>query len=154
MTAYRGRLLSAQPQTGTPVYAAAFIRERRIVLERELLSKPAKLRLILVHELFHFVWARLGNTVRRQFSDLLRNEVRAGARGELGESAGVQKARLKSSTRDVSPSLWRNYICESFCDSAAWFYTGIAFADSRLAGRWRDRRRRWLRSTFDRIRAC
>ena len=55
----------------TSVHAATFIRQRRIVLDAELLRSDAELRRILIHELFHFVWARLANAVRRSFEELL-----------------------------------------------------------------------------------
>ena len=53
------------------------------------------LRLILIHEVFHFVWVRLDNGSRREFARVLRKEIKAGARGELGESAAVRKATLR-----------------------------------------------------------
>src|SRR5882757_304020 len=106
LTAHRGKLLSGSPQRGVPVHAATFIRRREIVLETQLTRKPGVLRLITVHEVFHFVWARLGNSARRTWAALL--EAEAGARGELGESSSVKK----------TPECTRDYICESFCDTA------------------------------------
>ena len=53
------------------------------------------LRLIIIHELFHFVWMRLDNRGRNQFSELLGDEYRHRARGELGESAAVKKSLLE-----------------------------------------------------------
>ena len=92
--AYRGRLVAeATPQRGADVHAASFVPQRIIVLEEALLSCPEMFRLILVHELFHFVWPRLGNGARAAFSQAIRNEVEAKARGELGESASVKKPR-------------------------------------------------------------
>jgi hypothetical protein len=90
LSAWRGRLLSGGAK-GKPVYAAAFIRERRIVLETDLARDPGCLRAIVVHEAFHFVWARLGNHRRRSFESLLQMEASGHARGELGESAAVAK---------------------------------------------------------------
>ena len=147
--AHRGRLVSAG-SSGSAVYAAAFLRERKIILESGLLSDPHTFPLILVHELFHFVWLRLGNSVRREFSCLLLDERSKGARGELGESSGVQKALVNG--------VWRDYVCESFCDTAAWFYIGEPYAGSLYAGRegnalftlrkrWRERRKNWFRAT-------
>ena len=40
-----------------PVHAGSFLRERRIVFD----CTQAEFPRILVHELFHFVWLRLGN---------------------------------------------------------------------------------------------
>ncbi|MGA8028909.1 MAG: hypothetical protein WB992_17345, partial [Bryobacteraceae bacterium] len=113
MTAYRGELLSERPERGASVYAACFIRQRRIVVETEVLGDPETFRLILVHEIFHFVWARLGNAVRREFDELLAFECKHGARGALGESSGVKKRLLSRG----HPHAWREYVLESFCDT-------------------------------------
>ncbi len=134
LTASRGKLLWGSPHSGTAVHAAAFIRRRQIVLESRLLRKPPSLRLILIHEIFHFAWTRLGNADRREFAALLLRELRAGARGELGESAAVYKAKLaiQCGLNSVS-KLWREYVCESFCDTAAWLYGNSRTTDSRPA---------------------
>jgi hypothetical protein len=137
LTAHRGKLLSAAPERGTPVHAASFIRRREIILEYELLDKPT-LPLILVHEIFHFVWARLSNATRASFSALLAEEFRRNARGELGESASVRK-QLDPHSRD--------YVCESFCDTAAWLYAARG-RNATLAGRWQTRRRLWFEAAF------
>jgi hypothetical protein len=92
-----GKLVTAEHGVGTAVYAACFIRKREIMLESALVRRPAMFRLILIHELFHFVWTRLGNGMRREFADLAAGEYKQHARGELGESADVQKALLKRS---------------------------------------------------------
>jgi hypothetical protein len=141
LTAYRGRLLSAQAKRGTPVHAASFIRRREIVFERELMTKPA-LRLIVVHEVFHFVWARLSNAVRASFTALLAEELSSKARGELGESAAVKKV-------EATGVLNRDYVCESFCDTAAWLYAPGIKRDATLGQRWRARRRAWFAAAFE-----
>jgi hypothetical protein len=139
LTAHRGQLLSQYPDRGTPVHAASFIRRREIVLESELLIKP-DLPLILVHEIFHFVWVRLGNRKRTEFTALIAKERQANARGELGESAEVRK--------QIAPDS-RDYICESFCDTAAWLYVRVRRRRRfMLARRWRDGRRSWFAKTF------
>src|SRR6202012_2893930 len=66
-----------------PVHGGAFLRERRIVLD----CTRAEFPRILVHELFHFVWWRSGNPLRRAYEELLAGEIRAAALGELGWSA-------------------------------------------------------------------
>ena len=145
LSAYRGKLLS-RADRGTPVYAATYIRRRRIVLETSLLADPAALRFIFIHELFHFVWVRLGNRTRDEYSELLRREMARNARGELGESSLVKKAELGRHL-ECSPSsaLWRDYICESFCDSAASVLTGApVHAGLKLATRWTAIRRDWF----------
>jgi hypothetical protein len=140
LTAHRSKLLSAQLKRGTPVHAASFIRRREIVFERELLRKSA-LPVIVVHEIFHFVWARLSNAVRASFTDLLVEESRGKARGELGESAAVKKAEAAG-----VPNC--DYVCESFCDTAAWLYAPGFKRDATLGQRWRVRREAWFAETF------
>ena len=145
LTAHRGKLLSAANQ-GTPVFAASFIRQRRIVLETGLRSNAAVLQFIFVHEVFHFAWVRLGNPARQEYSHLLTNELRHRARGELGESSAVKKAELHTG-RELSSSskLWRDYVCESFCDSAACLFVGGPVHDgARLGKRWSALRRDWF----------
>ncbi len=144
-------MLSGDPQErGTPVHAASFLRKREIVLESELLARKRDLRLILVHEIFHFVWLRLGNGKRRQFRALLEQELKAGARGELGESAEVHKLAIRH-----NPNGWRDYVCESFCDSGAWLYAGIKHSSNwTLASRWQRKRRQWFEDVFAGPRGC
>jgi hypothetical protein len=149
LTADRRRLYSNRPQ-GQPVYAGSFIRKREIVLDQELESRPRELARILVHELFHFAWVRLGNPTRRSYEALLRREWRQRARGELGWSAESRK-RLFSKRRLPAPGSpsWREYICESFCDTAAWIYSGVRkHPEYTLAARHRDRRAEWFRQAF------
>jgi hypothetical protein len=139
LTAHRGKLLSGSPHRGVSVHAATFIRRREIVLETELTRKPGDLRLITVHEIFHFAWARLGNPARRAWTKLLEAEAAARARGELGESSSVKK----------SPACTGDYVCESFCDTAAWLYAGVRRSRHfTLAERWRAPRRAWFEEAF------
>ncbi len=146
LTAWRGKLLSWATGQGTPVYAASFIRRRRIVLESSLLENEDLLRLILVHELFHFAWPRLGNPARLAWSDLLAVEYAARSRGELGESASLRKESAHKSERH-----WKDYACESFCDTAAYCYSGVSQHPwFRLASRWLHRRTDWFHQTFER----
>ncbi len=119
------------------MHAASFIRRREIILEDELLEKSA-LPLIFVHEIFHFVWVRLSNAVRASFTALLAEEFRSNARGELGESATVKKQM-------AGGTLTRDYVCESFCDTAAWLYASPATRGRTALGRrWRARRAAWF----------
>jgi hypothetical protein len=152
LTVSGGELLSGSPKRGTPVHAAGFVRARGIVLDEALALDPALFRLILVHELFHFVWPRLNNRARRAFELLLELERQSGARGELGESSALKKRYLASSP---NRRIWRDYVCESFCDTAAWLYSGVAVhSEFTLRNRWRNRRRVWFESNFDRARCC
>lgn len=127
------------------------LRRRLIYLESALLGNPRELRRILIHELFHFVWLKLGNTLRRRWEDLLRREVLAGARGELGYSAEWRKQTLARRAVRFRTSRWRQYACESFCDSAAWWFLRPApHEEFTLAKRWRARRSRWLARLMER----
>jgi hypothetical protein len=115
----RGKLLSGKTERGREVHAGSFLRQRRIVLDAALKKQPRELARILTHELFHFAWLRLGNPKRRQFEDLLCGEIRKRVRGELGWSAERMKAALSVADRTRRTRAWREYVCESFCDSAA-----------------------------------
>ena len=105
-----------------PVHAAAFLRERRMVFD----CTRAEFPRIFVHELFHFVWLRLGNPLRRAWEDCLAAEFHAGVRGELGWSAEWRKRELDAAEIAVRGRRWREYCCEGFCDTAAWLYSGTA----------------------------
>jgi hypothetical protein len=150
LTAHRGTLLSGRPELGIPVYAASFIRERRIVLESEVLDGAATLPLIAIHEVFHFVWPSLGNARRHEYTELLRREWEHKAKGELGESSSLKKEALwPGGIDDLSSRAGRDYVCESFCDTAAAIYSGRAESDwFTLALRWRKRRERWFQEQF------
>ncbi len=138
-----GKLRGGPP--GEPVHAAGFLRSRRIVLEEELLGNPCELRRILVHELFHFVWTRLGNPMRQSWQALIEREWSRGARGELGYSSFWRKQKLRVRGRGPRPRLWREYLCESFCDTAAWFFSGgRSHEEYTLSSSWRRRRGRWF----------
>ena len=130
---------------GVAVHAATYLRERRIVLDRALLRRPRELRRIFLHELFHFVWWRLGNPRRLDWETLLAGELRAGARGELGWSAEIRKKSL--TTRDIAERTraWREYCCESFCDTgASILLSGGRHQEFTLAARFRRRREGWF----------
>ncbi|BDC49604.1 hypothetical protein F183_A19200 [Bryobacterales bacterium F-183] len=142
LTAYRGKLLSGGP--GTPVHAASFLRERRIVLDTSL--RGSEFTRILLHELFHFAWVRLSNRTRAEYTDLITAELARHGRGELGWSSEWRKKEL---IRRTAPRFFREYICESFCDTAAWRYgTRREHDEVTLAVRWRQIRERWFDDTF------
>jgi len=152
LTADRRRLYSNR-EYGEPVHAGSFIRKRRIVLDRELAGQPRELARILVHELFHFAWVRLGNPARRSYEALLRQEWQRRARGELGWSAESRKLTLwdHRSLGAAAQAGWREYICESFCDTAAFLYSGVRrHPEYTLAARHRNRRAEWFRVAFER----
>jgi hypothetical protein len=137
LSAYRGRLLSGSDR-GQPVHAGSFLRKREIVLDSSLRQSRAECTRVLVHELFHFVWVRLGNPARREWRQILDAERKAGARGELGWSSEWRKEAAAA-----------DYACESFCDTAAWMYAGVREHDEfTLADRWRAKRQAWFDSRF------
>jgi hypothetical protein len=123
------------------VHAGAFLRERSIGFNCRTKEFPR----IFVHELFHFVWLRLGNPRRLSYEGILWEEHTARAGGELGWSAEWRKARLAAQDIRTRSRLWREYCCESFCDTAAWIHSGIPnHEEFTLAGRFRYRRRAWF----------
>lgn len=129
---------------GTPVHAASFLRQRRIVLDTAL--KGPELTRILLHELFHFAWIRLSNATRASYATLIELELSRHARGELGWSAEWRKQSLHT---NPGARFFREYLCESFCDTAAWRYGGTPRHDeATLAALWHRRRVRWFDRTF------
>jgi len=121
LRATRGKLVSGG-RSGAPVHAGSFIRERKIILDSELLVHAPELMRILTHELFHFVWRRLDNQTRRSWDELVRGQL--ALPGELGWSAEWRKQALTPVDPDDGTRRWREYLCESFCDSAAWYFSG------------------------------
>ncbi len=145
-----GRLRSGG-EKGEQVHAGAFIHRRRVVLESALARHPRDLARVLVHELFHFVWLRAGNPVRRSYERLLETEMARQAWGELGWSAEYRKRALKLGDRLRRSRRWREYVCESFCDSAAWVLAGLrAHEEFTLTVSHRRARREWFRAVLAR----
>ena len=133
---------------GGPAHAATFLRKRRMVIEEALIADPDEFARIFVHELFHFVWLRLGNAKRAAYERLLAREMRRGMRGELGWSAEWRKQALTPRDRRERTRRWREYCCESFCDTAAWRYAGVRrHAEFTLAGAARTGRREWFKKS-------
>src|SRR2546428_8621993 len=118
LRAWRGRLLSGEPR-GSEVYGGSLLRQRKIVLDRALKRRPDECARVFVHELFHFAWLRLGNPRRRSFEEMIAREIRRRTRGELGWSAELRKLALHPRDLKLRTRRWREYICESFCDTAA-----------------------------------
>jgi len=123
------------------VHAGTFVRERRMAFHCSRKEFPR----IFVHELFHFIWARLGNPARRSYERLVNGEWQAGARGELGWSAEWRKRALAAGDVQSRSRRWREYCCESFCDTAAWLYSGVRrHHEFTLTCGCRARRRTWF----------
>jgi hypothetical protein len=129
---------------GGDVHAATDLRRRRIVLSEELRAEDEECRRILVHELFHFAWARLGNPRRWDWERLLTAEMQRRTRGELGWSAEWRKRLLRACDWEQRTRRWRDYACESFCDSGAWRWSGVPNHDEfTLALKPREQRKQW-----------
>jgi hypothetical protein len=126
------------------VHAGSFLRERRIAFD----CSRAEFPRIFVHEAAHFIWLRLGNARRRAYEDLLARER---GRGELGWSAEWRKLALGATDREARTRRWREYCCESFCDTAAWLYSGVRrHPELTLAERPRRKRAKWFAATLGR----
>jgi hypothetical protein len=127
------------------VHAGSDMRRRRMLLATELLRHPGELRRIFVHEAYHFVWVRLGNARRWEYERLISGEFEAHARGELGWSAESLKIQLTATDRRRRSRKWREYVCESFCDTAAWKYAGLRNHEEwTLALAFREKRARFF----------
>jgi hypothetical protein len=127
---FRGRPLEIRYSAGlldiagNPAHAASFIRQRLIVLDAGLRRDPAGHARILAHELFHFVWVRLGNPARLEWERAMRTEFENRVSGDAGWSAEWRKTRLTKTDIRGRTRAWREYCCESFCDTAAVWLTG------------------------------
>ncbi len=130
-----------------PVHAGSFIRRREIAFD----CAPPEFPRVFVHELFHFVWVRAGNQLRRSYEELLKGELARAASGELGWSAEWRKLALKPGDVRTRTRRWREYCCESFCDTAAWLYSGLSrHPEFTLSARSRRVRRAWFHAQFGR----
>jgi hypothetical protein len=118
-----------------------------IVLDRPLRRDPMEHRRIFIHELFHFVWVRLSNRRRRDWEELLRSQWNARVRGEAGWSAEWRKKLLTLADVNLRSRKWREYCCESFCDTAACLYSD-ARNEVTLASRHLTRRSNWFAKQF------
>jgi hypothetical protein len=146
--AWRGKLVPVG--RGEPVHAGSMLRKRMIVLDSELAESGHELARILIHELFHFVWLRLGNPRRQEWERQLAGEMRRGARGELGWSAEARKQRLEPADAAARNRLWREYACESFCDTAACLIADRKHPEFTLSNRFRTERRAWFAAILER----
>jgi hypothetical protein len=86
---------------------------------------------------------RLGNTARLAWEAILQNELAHRARGEAGWSAEWRKAKLTSVDFTKRTRRWREYCCESFCDTGAWLTTNVE-TELTLSKRWRAGRKTWF----------
>jgi len=138
-----------RPSLG-PHLAATSIPRRTVLLDSEVLRRRGEFERILVHEIAHFVWVRLSNATRRGWEQVLAQEVGVHARGELGWSAEWRKRKLASTDLRNRTPAWRRYICESFCDTSAWRFSGLSVHDEfTLARRYRRRRQSWFETRIE-----
>lgn len=127
------------------MHAGTDVRRRRIVLHESMAGNRGEFRRILIHELFHLAWVRLSNQTRWSWEQLLVEEQERRARGELGWSAEWRKRALRPEDRAGRTKRWREYACESFCDTAAWRWSGLGdHEEFTLAAVHRQRRKHWL----------
>jgi hypothetical protein len=145
LRAWRGKLICGG-ERGDEVLAGSFLRERRIVLDAALLDDAGERDRILVHEIFHFVWWKLGPRLRAGYEELLRAEK---ARGELGWSAEWRKQQLRAEDWRRRTRRLKDYLCESFCDTAAAFLLEIPrHEEITLNARARLARRTWMEESL------
>jgi len=138
------RVRGLRDRTG-PVHAGAFLRERRIAFD----CTRAEFARIFVHEIAHFIWLRLGNPRRLSYESILRAEIGTGRRGELGWSAERRKQFLTPLDIRRRTRRWREYCCESFCDTAARLYCGMsAHPEFTLPANLHARRARWFKQAI------
>jgi hypothetical protein len=129
--------------------AGASIPQRLILLDSAVFARRGEFERILIHELFHFAWVRLSNQKRMAWEQILQTELRKRAKGELGWSAERRKKVLTRSDARLRTAQWRRYACESFCDSAAWVFSGLRDHDEfTLSAAPRRIRRHWFAEQF------
>lgn len=136
---------------GNPAHAATFIRGRETILDPALKKHPGQHRRVLLHEHFHFAWVRLGNRRRAAWEAFLKAEWEAHARGEAGWSAEWRKQKLSAADIAQRTRRWREYCCESFCDTAAFVMDARSDrSEVTLSAGRRRARIAWFRQNFPR----
>jgi hypothetical protein len=129
-----------------PHHAATSIPRRLILLDRGVLAIRGDFERILIHEIFHFAWVRLSNEARLDWERLLAAER---GLGELGWSAEWRKLKLNPSDAKQRSPKWKRYARESFCDSAAFLFSGLKHHDEfTLPAPARRARKAWFQTNF------
>jgi hypothetical protein len=106
-------------------HAATFLHRRLILLDQPLLRDKRECERILAHEIFHFVWWKAPR-IRKDYEVLIRREFAAQTPGEMGWSADWRKRALRAGDAPNNSRRFREYLCESFCDSCACLLLGIS----------------------------
>jgi hypothetical protein len=75
------------------------------------------------------------------------SEWNSGGHGEAGWSAEWRKQKLSDADVAHRSRRWREYCCESFCDTAAWI-TGGADSEVTLGQARRRARHAWFQAHF------
>ena len=100
-------------------------------------------------ELLERVLELLARRARIQLGDRLCALLEQRARGELGWSSELRKLGISRLDIRYQTRNWRNYLCESFCDTLAWRFCGLRKHDEfTLSMRYRRWRREWLDSSL------
>ena len=88
--------------------------------------------------------------MRRDWELVLSHEFSQHSSGELGWSAEWRKHKLTASEVRSRGRAWRLYACESFCDTAAWRFSGLEAHDEfTLARTFRRIRREWFARSIE-----
>jgi len=110
-----------------------------------MVKTPRVLERIFVHEVFHFVWSRLPKKLRESYGGLITQEFQREVKGELGWSAESMKLDLALEDMADGSRRWKDYLCESFCDTAGWMYGSASrYTEMTLDRGSRDLRREWV----------
>jgi hypothetical protein len=121
------------------------MRERRIVFDAELAADPQEFARIFVHEVFHFVWLRLGNPRRWSYEALLREEMRAArAASWAGPRSGASIALAARDAWRAAPGAGANTSARASATQRPGSFRASAHPEYTLARRFRERRRQWF----------
>jgi len=126
LRAHRGKLGEhGSDERGAEVHAASFLHRRLIILDSALLRNKRECERILAHEIFHFVWWK-APAIRTEYGSLIGREFITATPGEMGWSADWRKQALRAGDVANNSRAFREYLCESFCDSCACLLLGIS----------------------------
>lgn len=132
---------------GNPADASTWIRNRLILLDTELAADQPKRHSILLHEYFHFVWVRLGNPKRFAWENFINAQDASPYLGEAGWSAQWRKQKLHPEDAESRSRRWREYCCESFCDTGARLYSSDK-SENTLSALPLRKREQWFREVL------